>query len=591
MKTFHEIWVVDFEFEAPPGEKPKPVCLVARELNSGRTIRFWRDEIVRMKYPPYDIGENSLFIAYYSSAEFGCHLSLGWPLPANVLDIYPEFRNRTNGIHTVNRNGLLDALVYFNLDSMSAAEKECKRDLVLRGGPWTPEEQKAILDYCASDVEATTRLYERMLPYIDTERALLRGRYMKAAARIEHNGIPIDTDIWHRLVTRWENIQDRLIEIINPQYDVYEDRTFKMDRFARYLVEHNIPWPRLDSGRLNLTDDIFKDMARTYPEIAPLRELRVSLSQMRLKALAIGADGRNRCLLSAFRSITGRNQPSNTKFVFGPAVWLRGLIRPRPGHAIAYIDWEQQEFGIAAALSGDKNMMEAYASGDPYMAFAKQAGAVPPDATKKTHPNEREQFKSCVLAVQYLMGAESLARKIIQPPVVARELLKLHRKTYPDFWKWSDAALDFATLRGTLWTCFGWTIYVDSNTKERTLRNFPMQANGAEMLRLACIIATERGIRVCAPVHDALLIEAPLDEIDDAVAATQKAMDEASSIVLNGFVLRTEAHIVRYPDRYMDDRGRAMWDTIQTILQELENATCSTENTHVNTDEQVLVHR
>jgi DNA polymerase I len=69
------------------------------------------------------------------------------------------------------------------------------------------------------------------------------------------------------------------------------------------------------------------------------------------------------------------------------------LIQPPPGHAIAYIDWAQQEFGIAAALSRDPLMMDAYRSGDPYLAFAKQAGAAPPDATKATHKTIRDQFK------------------------------------------------------------------------------------------------------------------------------------------------------------------------------------------------------
>ena len=76
-------------------------------------------------------------------------------------------------------------------------------------------------------------------------------------------------------------------------------------------------------------------MAQSYPSLGPLRELRVTLSQMRLAELAVGADGRNRCLLSAFRARTGRNQPSNARFVFGTAVWLRGLIKPREGYGIA----------------------------------------------------------------------------------------------------------------------------------------------------------------------------------------------------------------------------------------------------------------
>jgi hypothetical protein len=69
-----------------------------------------------------------------------------------------------------------------------------------------------------------------------------------------------------------------------------------------------------------------------------------------------------------------------------------------------------------------------------------------------------------------------------------------------------------------------------------------MQANGAEMMRLACCEATEKGVGVCCPVHDALLIEAPAHEIEAAVEATRAVMQKASEIVLAGFPLRTEAN-------------------------------------------------
>jgi DNA polymerase I len=94
-----------------------------------------------------------------------------------------------------------------------------------------------------------------------------------------------------------------------------------------------------------------------------------------------------------------------------------------------------------------------------------------------------------------------------------------------------------------------------------------MQANGAEMLRLACCLATERGIRVCAPVHDALLVEAPLDEIDGQVAGLQGCMREASRVVLGGALeLGSDAKVVRWPERYLDERGAVMWDTVARLL-------------------------
>jgi len=568
-KEFREVWLADFEFTALPGERPDPVCLVAWEMGSGRRLQVWRDELLEMRRPPYSIAQDSLFVCFYASAEMSCHLSLGWPMPMNVLDLYAEFRNLTNGLTLPSGNGLLGALIWFGLGGIEAAEKETMRNLVLRGGPWTPQERTAILEYCKSDVKSLSKLLVKMVPNLDIDRALLRGRYMEAAARIEDQGIPIDTVALNKLRRHWDGIQDHLIGKIDIEYQVFERRIFKVDRFTDWLVKSSIPWPRLDTGRLDLTEDTFREMARIHPRVSLLHELRVALSQMRLSDLVVGRDGRNRCMLSAFRSRTGRNQPSNSKFVFGPSVWLRGLIRPEPDCGLAYIDWAQQEFGIAAALSEDPCMIEAYESGDPYLAFAKHAKAVPPDASKETHPSEREQFKACVLAVQYGMGEKSLACRIHQSIPYARELLRLHRETYPKFWRWSNGIVDYAMVHGKLWTTFGWNVHISQGANPRFLQNFPMQANGSEMLRIACFRGTEQGIKICAPVHDAILIEAPCDELEEKISATQKVMADASAIVLNGFRLRSEAKIVRYPERYMDERGLKMWQTVWSIIEDL----------------------
>jgi DNA polymerase-1 len=554
-----EVWLTDFEYMAGPGTRPDPVCLVACELRSGRTLRLWRDQFGPV--PPYAIDPDALFVSYYSSAEIGCHLALGWQKPARILDLFTEFRCITNGLNVPAGNSLLGALAAFGLDGIGAAEKDEMRALILRGRPWTNEEREAIISYCENDVMALARLLLAMLPHIDLGRALLRGRYMAAAAQMEHNGIPIDVSTLHQLQQSWTDIQDQLIADIDRDYHVFDGRTFKADRFAIWLVHAGIPWPRLESGRLDLSDDAFRQMAKTWPIIAPLRELRSSLADLRLSDLAVGPDGRNRCLLSAFRARTSRNQPSNAKFVFGPSVWLRGLIKPPADHGICYADFCQQEFAIAAALSNDGNMQTAYLSGDPYLAFARQAGA---------SRERREQFKQCALAVQYGMGPDALAARIGQPPIAGRELLRLHREAFPKFWRWSDAAIDQALLVGKLHTVFGWQLWTNANANPRSLRNFPMQANGAEMLRLACCLATERGIEVCAPIHDALLICAPLERLDHDIAATRAAMAEASRIVLAGFELRTDVHIVRHPDRYQDKRGAVMWSRVMKLIGNLQ---------------------
>jgi hypothetical protein len=493
-------------------------------------------------------------------------------MPARILDLFAEFRNQTNGLPTVAGRSLIGALAAYGLDSIGAVEKTEMRDLIIRGGPWSNEEHDAILDYCESDVDALARLLPAMWPKVDLPRALLRGRYMAAAAHMEHAGVPIDPETLALFRAHWTDIQDALIARIDAGYDVFEGRTFKAAKFAAWLERVGLPWPRLESGQLDLSDEAFRQAARSHTEVAPLRELRSALSELRLNDLAVGRDGRNRCLLSAFQARSGRNQPSNSKFIFGPSVWLRGLIKPPAGHGVAYIDWSQQEFGIAAALSGDLNMLAAYESGDPYLAFAKQAGAVPSDATKQSHAAQRDLFKACVLGVQYGMGPDALAARVAKPPVVARDLLRAHQETYRAFWRWSDAAVDHAMSKSSLHTVFGWTTHIGAESNPRSLRNFPMQGNGAEMLRLACCLATERRIEVCAPVHDAVLICAPLDRLDADIAGTRAAMAEASRVVLKGFELGTDASIVRYPDRYSDKRGTKMWNEVTSLIDQINTA-------------------
>jgi len=582
LECYREIWLVDFEFIAKDGNRPEPICLVAHELRSGRRVRLGQDEFGSS--PPYPTDAGSLFVAYYASAELGCHKVLGWPMPARVLDLFAEFRDRTNGLNPLHGNGLLGALAYFGLGGIGAAEKTEMRDLVLRGGPWSGEEREAILDYCESDVAALERLLPVMLPRLDMPHALLRGRYMAAAAIMEHHGTPLNTSRLMKFLSHRERVQERLIAEIDCEFHVYEGTTFKASAFHDYLTCSQIPWLYSEKGGLILDEDTFKFMAGHYPNLKPLADLRKVLADLRMVDLKVGEDGRGRTLLSVLASKTGRNQPSNSKSIWGASSWFRGFIQPPKGHGIAYIDWEQQEFAIAAWLSGDRAMQEVYLTSDPYIAFGQRAGLLPPDATKKTHETEREPLKQCVLGVQFGMGPHTLAHRINQPMPVARELLEAHHRAFPQFWKWSNAVVDAAIQNHGLETALGWHLHIPHNpelkfakgngreitpVRERTLRNFPMQANGAEMLRVACSLATERGIEVCAPVHDAVLICSPLDRFDEDIKRMQACMAEASRLVLGGFEVKTEVKAIRYPDCFISNekqRGFDMWVRVLRIL-------------------------
>ena len=578
LDAYREVWVCDTEFETPPAERPLPLCLVARELRTGRTIRLWWDELRSRREAPFPTDRGVLFVAYFAPAELACFLALGWSLPRRVLDLYAEFRCLTNGLNPSHGNGLLAALAWHGLDAIEASQKTAMRDLARRvardSGRCTGAEREAVLEYCASDVIATERLLIAMMPGLDPERAVVRGRYMAAVARIEEAGIPLDVATLERLRSRWPPIKERLIGELGG--GLYEGGVFKLKRFEALLAAEEIAWPRTALGNLRLDEETLEEMAQVHPVLEPIWRVRHDLGQVRLQNLLTGRDGRTRASLGPFRAKSGRNapgmggDPDRSVFLFSQPAWVRSLAKPGPGRSIAYVDWSQQEVAIAAVLARDPAMIAAYESGDVYLAFGKQAGLIPPTGTKQTHKAERDRCKACVLGVGYGMEAASLARRIGQPTIYARELLQLHKATYPAFWAWADGAVNRAVLFGELQTVFGWRFQTAREFNPRTLRNYPCQGNGAEMLRLACSLATERGLGVIAPVHDALLIEAPTTEIREAVARLRECMAEASRIVLGGFELRSDAVVVSWPDRFRDERGVAFWARIMGLLDRIE---------------------
>lgn len=514
---FTNVWALAFGHERIPGEPINPTSLLARDLCTGRTVQVSRDKLGRPPGRPFPVDDVSL-VVIQDEAQIGCMLALGWSPPVNVLSLRAEQRLSANRTKAVD-----DRSVPF------------------------PEE--------SLDIDGVVSLLNQLEPGLDMPRALVRGRYASACAEIERTGIPVDSDALARIRDRRESVRRDLIRRIDAGYGVYAGETFVEARWRLWLEHHGIDWPSLQSGRLALDDDTFKDMSLTHSSVAPMWELRRSLRSLRGEHIAVGLDGRARCQLRPFASRTGRNQPRTSEWIFGQPAWMRALIRPEPGTALAHIDWSQQEFGIAAALSGDERMIAAYSTGDPYLEFARQAGA-------KDSAAEREKYKQAVMAVQYSMGARSLARRLGCDEGVAESLLRRHHATYADYWRWSDNVERHAFMHSLLRSAYGWTIRVEADANPRSVRNFPVQANGAEMLRLACIYAVKRGIRVCTTVHDAILVEFPVGQADAAVREARRAMADASAFVLDGFRLRTEVKLIRHPDRYMDPRGQDIWQFV-----------------------------
>ena len=161
-----EVICADFEFVRPAGERSTPVCMVAKELSTGRVHRLWADDLARLTSPPFSVGRDAIFVAYAAAAEMGCFRALGWPMPMYLIDLYVEFGRLTSGVKLDAGRGLLGALAYFGLQSISASEKDTWRERIMAGPPYSPAEREGILQYCQTDVDALERLLPCILPHL-----------------------------------------------------------------------------------------------------------------------------------------------------------------------------------------------------------------------------------------------------------------------------------------------------------------------------------------------------------------------------------------------------------------------------------------
>jgi DNA polymerase I len=460
------VWVVDFEFCPHPTGLPDVVCLAARELHTGRTIALWRDQLGAK--PPYDIGEDAVFVCYSGmEAELAAHLSLGWPLPINVVDLIVEYRMSINGRGGSKELGMLAACARLGVvPTGSPSEKSRIRDRIIAGWPFTIAERKEILCYCVGDVADECSLLRaldaRGTPTISPH-ALWRGMFIKAVARMWYRGVPIDqkyVSLATDCVARAQ-LKQRMVEDIQVDFPIYDHRyVLKNDLLERWLESKSIPVPRTPTGKAATSQGKLGSLSRGHPVLIPLVESLSTQGQLKDFSLPIGSDLRLRAWFAPFLTITSRAAPPTNGYVYNLPAWMRAAIRPPPGYALAYLDFGAMEFGLAATLSGDRNMIAFYNSGEPYLATAVAAGALPPGVTKASHPVERDLYKTGDLACLYGIGEDTLATRLRRSTHFAREFLAMHHRLFAEYWDWSDGVVREAIHSGIYCSRHGWVYAV-----------------------------------------------------------------------------------------------------------------------------------
>ena len=585
---FTQTVVCDFEYEIADGDLPNVLCMVCYVLDVNlqhvRTIKLWRGEFGAT---PFDI-RSTLFVAYTAWAELTCFKVLNWKFPTHVFDCHTAYLAASNILLPYNpdetrkreRKRLPDACRAYGIEGWELIDKE-EISKAIGEGRWDEYGKDAVLTYCEEDVKKTYQLLIAQLrgnnrfPRTSVEHVLHWSNYSaKAVSLIQARGMPIDMYLWNLVEENKQAIVAALVRKFDPSqgtdHPIYTlEGEWSYERFEYWLSNIGvIAWPRLDSGRPDIDSDAF----RMYhiPGIEGLHALRDALGVVTKAKLPIGRDGRNRPSLFPFATASGRN--AHAKSLYNAHASMRSFMVFPPDKIGVYLDFRSQEVGVAAALSDDEALMADYREGDVYYGLAKLCGqtyGLDLKQWKKSKPDVRQRMKPLQLGINYGMGVPSLAKGLDRHPLIASTIIELHKRKYARFWEWRENAAMRAMLDRRIESVFGWPLHISNSPNKRTLYNFPMQSNGAEMLRLAAVRLCDAGLIPNMLVHDGILLELNNKE---EIAAAIEIMKAAGRDVCGGFEIGVDIdQLLERGARYQDKRPMAkkMWDVVMQTLAEV----------------------
>lgn len=532
-------------------------------------------------------------------------------------------------------------------------EKDQIRDYIISDPEFVPDEMREkILNYNEEDVvylpEILVKVLEQYSKLLGTkyrrEQILKemenRGRYAALTSIRESKGYPINVTHVRNFTKAVDFILEEVQREINnlfPEIMPFKwqrkDQRFSWNQKAtrKWLVDNGYSekWmltdtydrdkKRLPKGEklpvddyLSLSLEAFQDkfpFKHTYPEdnfgaqMVRYLVLKQNLNGFKTKSEqgrknfwdSVGSDGRVRPYMNIFGAQSSRSQPAATGFMFLKPAWMRVMVSPPKGKALAGIDFGSEEFFISALLSRDQNMIDAYLSGDVYLYFAKLAGAVPMDGVREDYEPQRDLFKSTVLGISYLMTKYGLAVKLTQDtgifhtPDDAQKLIDKFYKVFSTFAKWQEEDIENYLDGNEVKLNDGWYMWRD-NINFRSAANVRIQGAGAVIMRESDIRAYQQGIYVPFTLHDALYVEYDLEDFsaidklansmrDAFVAYFPKDLKEyAEQIKLDinawseeyeeGKVITTpEGRKVKLTKKYIDKRARAYYEKYRYYLE------------------------
>jgi DNA polymerase-1 len=530
-----QMWVCHAVGKRLPSGALQPVAMYAKELTTGQ-------EMAGEGAVPWSHKDSTL-VAFPGHTVIETLNASGCCPPESIIDLYAEHRAATNG--KTAGDGTADPCL---AKACAAWGLPCHTNM-------TDEEAAAsgrAHEHCQAVVDAGCALLQAMP--LDRSQALSRGRYAATVAAMQERGIPVSQNLKSFSATAL----DELRLVAQAEFPL----CFLRGRWARESVRR---W--LHSLRLGkVTASVDGCRRHEDPRVQRVGEIAAVLQKLeQLNRVCVDHDERSRTNLRPYAAVTGRNQPRGYAWEIA-----KPLIHPPAGKVLAIIDYCQQEFGIAAHLSKDHAMIADYVAGDAYLRFGVRAELCTPNDQQA-----RALLKQAVLPTMYGASAETLTAQYGLTHEAARTVITTFDRAYTRCREWMMESRGALAQQGIIKTPFGWHFYAPKECPDdfskllRTAGNFPVQANGTEILWEACRRLHAAGIPLCGTLHDAVMVEAEADIAAEVFAMAEAIMQEASCKVL-GAALRTATESIGFGEQFRSQQR--FWSSVNRLLASTKEA-------------------
>jgi len=412
-------------------------------------------------------------------------------------------------------------------------------------------------DYAAEDADITFQLYELFAPQLKKENLEdlffnIEMPLMEVLAKMELAGISLDEKWLAQESIDLENdlrqLESKIFELSGEEFNMNSPKQLGEILFEKMQLDPKAK--KTKTGQYATSEDVLQKLASKHEIIKHILEYR---TYQKLKSTYVDAlpsqiektDNRVHTNFSQTTAATGRLASVNPNLQNIPIRTLRGQqIRGAfvsgEGKKIISADYSQIELRLIAEISGEDNMIKAFQDGeDIHASTAAKLFNIPLEEVSKT---QRSQAKTVNFGIIYGQGAFALAEQTGLSRTEAKQMIEAYFETYPKLKQYMSEQVNKAREKGYVETILGRKRHlkdINSNNfvvrghAERNAVNAPVQGSAADVVKMAMIkiqkeLEKEKlQTKMLLQVHDELVFEAPVDELEVATNIIKMEMENA----------------------------------------------------------------